>query len=445
MGSILELNRRLTDPSLPTNILPKESVELVAGGPPCQSFSMAGLRQHDNSRNSLPWAFAEFVKHSQPKLAVLENVTGILRAFQTEDGPKHAWFEVAQAFAAAGYAPLCLHVNAKRVGAPQSRPRFILIAFRTDIAEALSSELSNHPLGEAIKESQEFISSYRRDCLDIRKSLSIYDVEKHRNLFSSGPLRSLVTHGDHLEVSVYNAIHDLSRGTPKKSNYVKRLNNTFRRPKHAGNSNKTATRTASSKKPTGTEAPSSSQRTKSRFRLYQLISRLEVKRPGAAKEIRRLLRHGQPGQATLPALQELSKIGQFIRPDDGKLLTRAAPQDLLVYLQQLATKKHSQKALRKNEPAPAALSIPDDVCHYRKGEYRTLSVREMARIQSFPDWFEFRSKVTTGGKARRFEVPQYTQVGNAVPPLLGRAIGEACKNLLAIAQKTHSAQVPSSE
>ena len=62
VGSILELNRRLTDPSLPTNILPKESVELVAGGPPCQSFSMAGLRQHDNSRNSLPWAFAEFVK-----------------------------------------------------------------------------------------------------------------------------------------------------------------------------------------------------------------------------------------------------------------------------------------------------------------------------------------------------------------------------------------------
>ena len=115
-----------------------------------------------------------------------------------------------------------------------------------------------------------------------------------------------------------------------------------------------------------------------------------------------------------------------------------------MYLQQLATKKHSQKALRKNEPAPAALSIPDDVCHYRKGSADPF-VREMARIQSFPDWFEFRSKVTTGGKARRFEVPQYTQVGNAVPPLLGRAIGEACKNLLAIAQKTHSAQVPSSE
>ena len=82
------------------------------------------------------------------------------------------------------------------------------------------------------------------------------------------------------------------------------------------------------------------------------------------------------------------------------------------------------------QPAPAALSIPDDACHYHKNESRTLTVREMARIQSFPDNFVFRSKVTTGGKMRRFEVPQYTQVGNAVPPLLGRALGLSIKALL---------------
>ena len=55
----------------------------------------------------------------------------------------------------------------------------------------------------------------------------------------------------------------------------------------------------------------------------------------------------------------------------------------------------------------------------------------MARIQSFPDEFEFRSKVTTGGTSRRFEVPQYTQVGNAVPPLLGRALGLTVASILA--------------
>jgi len=54
----------------------------------------------------------------------------------------------------------------------------------------------------------------------------------------------------------------------------------------------------------------------------------------------------------------------------------------------------------------------------------------MARFQSFPDWFVFKSKVTTGGKMRRFEVPQYTQVGNTVPPLLAKILGETLRKQL---------------
>jgi DNA (cytosine-5)-methyltransferase 1 len=61
--------------------------------------------------------------------------------------------------------------------------------------------------------------------------------------------------------------------------------------------------------------------------------------------------------------------------------------------------------------------------HY--GQPRILTVRESARLQSFPDWFRFRGKFTTGGHMRTKECPRYTQVGNAVPPLLGRAIGQA--------------------
>lgn len=66
------------------------------------------------------------------------------------------------------------------------------------------------------------------------------------------------------------------------------------------------------------------------------------------------------------------------------------------------------------------VTLPDDFIH--PTENRTLTVREMARIQSFDDSFEFLGKRTTGGPRRKLEVPQYTQVGNAVPPLLAKAI-----------------------
>jgi DNA (cytosine-5)-methyltransferase 1 len=54
-----------------------------------------------------------------------------------------------------------------------------------------------------------------------------------------------------------------------------------------------------------------------------------------------------------------------------------------------------------------------------------LTVRECARLQSFPDWFAIKNKYTTGGHRRKIECPRYTQVGNAVPPLLAEALGRA--------------------
>ena len=105
-------------------------------------------------------------------------------------------------------------------------------------------------------------------------------------------------------------------------------------------------------------------------------------------------------------------------------------EDFEAQLKNWRTKKQTQKALDENKPAGTALSIPDDACHYHAGELRTLTVREMARIQSFPDKFVFRAKETTGGQMRKYEVPQYTQVGNAVPPALGKALGLCLHELL---------------
>lgn len=90
-------------------------------------------------------------------------------------------------------------------------------------------------------------------------------------------------------------------------------------------------------------------------------------------------------------------------------------------------KKRGIIVLDPNKPAPTLTSHPDDYVHYC--EPRILSVREYARIQTFPDWFEFKEKYTTGGKLRIVEVPRYTQVGNAIPPLFGEQVGEALKRI----------------
>ena len=89
-------------------------------------------------------------------------------------------------------------------------------------------------------------------------------------------------------------------------------------------------------------------------------------------------------------------------------------------IEKLLTKKNIRTRLNRNKPSATVLTIPDD--YISPFEDRSFSVREMARLQSFDDSFEFLGKRTTGGKQRRIEVPQYTQVGNAVPPLLAKAI-----------------------
>jgi DNA (cytosine-5)-methyltransferase 1 len=86
------------------------------------------------------------------------------------------------------------------------------------------------------------------------------------------------------------------------------------------------------------------------------------------------------------------------------------------------TKKLRCRRIKSDAPSPTVLTLPDDLVHYSKN--RIMTVREFARLQSFDDSFEFCGKRTTGGAKRKRELPQYTQVGNAVPPLMAKAVAE---------------------
>lgn len=100
----------------------------------------------------------------------------------------------------------------------------------------------------------------------------------------------------------------------------------------------------------------------------------------------------------------------------------------------LQTKKFAQRVIPKRwdegGPSITITSLPDDYIHF--GQSRALTVRECARLQTFPDWYHFCGNRTTGGLRRAGnprdgvhdrEVPQYTQVGNAVPVALAYRIG----------------------
>jgi len=94
----------------------------------------------------------------------------------------------------------------------------------------------------------------------------------------------------------------------------------------------------------------------------------------------------------------------------------------------LSTNKRNYNVLKPDEQSSTIMTIADDYIHYNSP--RSLTVREMARLQSFDDSFVFQGKRSTGGNNRKTEVPQYTLVGNAVPPLLARAVAtEILKNI----------------
>lgn len=415
VGSILQLNDWLASRPLAVKLIENSfgrgKVDLVSGGPPCQSFSMAGLRQKDNEKNSLPWAFAKFVAHIKPKFVLLENVTGILRPFIGIDGIRYyAWFEVAKAFAAIGYVPLCVHVNAKYAGVPQNRPRFVLIGVRADVLDMLAPTLS---AAEKILFTEP-LSFYKTALSGLPLELGqlgYRDISRpvDMGLIEKSFLSPLVEVKKFIPVK--SAIHDLRSPNKSRSAYARRVNELF--------SSVLRAHTLQNHTP-----PANTELVRRRFRLYQVLEKQEriVK-----KEVLAILRN---------KLHEVSDLAwgllqcETFYLDDQTYGRFSSKVDFLRFLDKLATKKQTQRALRADAPAPAALSIPDDACHYDEQCLRTLSVREMARIQTFPDNFVFRSKVTTGGTARRFQVPQYTQVGNAVPPVLGRALGFAIKNLL---------------
>lgn len=122
--------------------LPKElySLDLLDGSPPCSSFSMAGNRDKDWGKNKqfregqvsqrlddLVFVYVETIKKLQPKIAILENVKGLIQGNAKSYAKK-----IKKNFEEAGYNVQVFLLNSASMGVPQKRERVFFVGARND-------------------------------------------------------------------------------------------------------------------------------------------------------------------------------------------------------------------------------------------------------------------------------------------------------------------------
>ncbi len=385
-GVLVKELRALLDSKEAMKLVVDGKPDLVVGGPPCQGFSLAGRRNPEDIRNQLPWQFLELVERSKPKMVIIENVVGMRHKFSAnDDGDVFNQLQQALLETEPGYVVQGVQVNALHYGAPQHRPRLMIIGLRKDIAEKRkvtstgslwSSDFTDKLQGE-IPRLAPMPTVDSANVRTVGEAINDLQRDPKKPIRDTGFLREMKP--DYWGLNRSEII----------SNHVDRIHQ---------------------------------EKTQTRFRLYQYLasqgidSRIVGIASEKATQAEKELIEAKLVAAVLPA-----------KSPDGRTLA-TTKSDLVDLICELRTKKHSQRVLDWGQPARTVVTIGDDYVH--PFEPRTFTVRELARFQGFPNGFEFRAKETTGGINRRTDVPQYSQVGNAVSPFLARAVGLLVNSIL---------------
>lgn len=347
-------------------------IDLMIGGPSCQGFSRAGRRDKSDPRNMLFGEYVRVINEVRPKYIVLENVEGFMDMQFTEyvgiTGIRYADGSVTpnilrSELNAIGYHTLEPQIlNAADFGVPQRRRRAIFIGYKE------GGKVPQYP-------------------------------------------KPILTEANHLTLT--DAIGDLivnqkiRRKVNKRRSQYQNQSRAGRTPDVNGNP------ISVSRELTCTALPNVTKLVTERFELFR-------QGESGANLRKRVINEGIDisGKPSLLALccEEFNMPEQMVI--DLFIQRKATEEQIDVLL----TKKNIRQRWCAHQPSATIVSIPDD--YISPWEPRTFSVREMARCQSFDDSFEFLGKRTTGGLLRRTEIPQYTQVGNAVPPLLAKAVAE---------------------
>jgi DNA (cytosine-5)-methyltransferase 1 len=300
-------------------------IDLVAGGPPCQGFSLIGKRLLDDPRNQLVFHFFRLIIELRPRYFVMENVPGM--AIGGQSGILDA---LLSEFRQAGYQVRDWQVlKATEFGVPQARRRlFVIGADANEPVPSAPSAIGDCPtVGDAINDLP--------DVDEFPELLETDEVLLPPRLIEAGRRRA----------SVY----------ARRLRGIKRDEFDFSHPRRWDPSFLT-----------------SSMRTR---HTDESISRFASTPPGAVEPTSRFLRLDPAGVANTLRAGTGSERGAYTSP-------------------------------RPIHPAAA----------------RVITVREAARLHSFPDWFRFHRTKWHG----------FRQVGNAVAPLVGRAVAGTVVDALGV-------------
>ena len=358
-------------------------IDLVIGGPSCQGFSRAGRRDKEDPRNLLFGEYVRVINEVKPKYIVLENVEGFMDMqflgykglnLYDQDGNL---VEKGPVYPDGSVTPVILRSELNRIGYDTLEPRILNAA----------------DYGVPQRRNRVIFIGYRRNL--------------------PAPAYPVPTVSQEQQLTLRDAIGDLINDANLR-NRVNRNLSAYQRESRVGRTPSFVTGAPIScdrRHLRNLELPNSTDVVLERFDLFNQgesgsMLRKRIKEQGI----------DITGKNSLIQLccdelnMQQNEVVELFR--GGKASDDA--------INTLLTKKNIRKRLNSAEPSQTVVTLPDD--YINPWEARTISVREMARCQSFDDSFEFLGKRTTGGLKRRTEVPQCTQVGNAVPPLLAKAV-----------------------
>lgn len=383
-----------------------EAIDVIIGGPPCQAFARVGrpkLREIDahpqafkhDPRAQLYLEYLRYVEAFKPLAVLVENVPDVLN-----HGGQNIAEEIGEVLENKGYVCRYTILNAAFYGVPQMRQRMFLIAYRRELTDQVTFPLPTHWV--------EIPAGYEGSRAVALKLLSNNDLfgDAHDYVEPPESLRTLTQ-----AVTVEQAIGDLPPIYARellKSGELRRGARRFDKSIPYSNNSDYSTYAQLMRTWPNFEAPESIKDHVIRYlpRDYDLFFRLNPgdQYPEAWKHANdmlteRIAKLYSEGINIIEGSPEYESIKNKIVP----------PYDVNKF-------PNKWRKMEADKPARTLMAhLGKDGyshIHYDSAQARTISVREAARLQSFPDGFVFSGTMN----------PAFRQIGNAVPPLMAKAL-----------------------